>query len=506
MTMGNGDDGKNQPQAQKVRQAEDECIRDLRRALHAPGYISASRRKCRTPEEIRDRGDLLDPEIGRLRSLMQPGGFRRHFVRESSPYNMVASYSLPQLLQPSLQSRMFESYWMVMDGLFLGDRDAGEDLKFFMENKVTRVINCAAGAIDNYWEPIGVNYLNYFWKDDDSQTILDESNETVGQFSSFIEEALDQGEGVLVQSFRGQSRACCVLAAYLMKKFNWCLQQAIEYLYFRCPVLSVNDGFLSQLESFEERLEETNSQSEDSNSGDAWDGLVLENTFVNCQRAPMPDMKISKKVSSFDDHRINFAEDIVAVKPYDVGSCVEDLATLLPASESKPLQKSALKSRIKKLSINGMNGSLDSTMDSSLDDMKENQDTNGTIIIHRKGGSVSCHPEEIVPNRFGVQLDNKTILLEYFVPRLGLRAHHAIKVDLDGPKVPDNREKSSTRDDLLDDAKLAEKLRQQHMPWLGGVCPDQIAALIGRVRTGKPQNRMINQGDQRTRAPGRSPR
>lgn len=40
---------------------------------------------------------------------------------------------------------------------------------------------------------------------------------------TFVEEAMDQGESVLVHSQHGKSRAGCVIIAYLMKKYMWSL-------------------------------------------------------------------------------------------------------------------------------------------------------------------------------------------------------------------------------------------------------------------------------------------
>lgn len=40
---------------------------------------------------------------------------------------------------------------------------------------------------------------------------------------NFIEEAMEQGESVLIHSMHGKSRSGCVVLAYLMKKYNWSL-------------------------------------------------------------------------------------------------------------------------------------------------------------------------------------------------------------------------------------------------------------------------------------------
>jgi len=84
--------------------AEDECVRDLRRAISARVKTSAVVRACATPDALRSRGELLDPELGRLRDVAQPGGFRRHHLRQS-PATSGREYvksSLLQVLEPQL--------------------------------------------------------------------------------------------------------------------------------------------------------------------------------------------------------------------------------------------------------------------------------------------------------------------------------------------------------------------------------------------------------------------
>lgn len=389
-----------------------------------------------------------------------------------------------------------------MDGLFIGDRDAAEELKFFMENKITRVINCSAQSLDDYWEPVGINYLNYGWSDNDFCTILDDRDAVINECYDFIEEALDQGEGVLVQSFRAQSRSCCVLAAYLMKKYKWDLQATLEYIYFRCPALNVNDGFLNQLETFEQRLEDARCHEADSDDS-SWDGNTLQNTLTNCQRPALSDVQIGKKTPSSRRQRILFSEHIAEVKPYNVGSVLEEASQDdSPKAEKskvgKPVLKSVLKSGMKTQPMS--NGRHETNGGLAMNG--GNNVAIGTIIIHtKKSGPVSCNPDEIVPQRFGVQISSKTIFLEYEVPRYGLRAHHSISVDFEGPKVPDHR--ASKAEEIAGDIQLANKLVEQHRPWLAGVSVEQIANLVGHVRTGK-MKRDPQQGV--SRAPGRSPR
>ena len=97
---------------------------------------------------------------------------------------------------------------------------------------MTHIINCAGKQIPNHWEPIGVAYLTFFWLDKDNQVsnqchrlklliqlLLDPKDEASNAIFEFIEEALNATESVLVHSVRGQSRATCALAAYIMRKY-----------------------------------------------------------------------------------------------------------------------------------------------------------------------------------------------------------------------------------------------------------------------------------------------
>jgi protein-tyrosine phosphatase len=412
---------------------------------------------------------------------------------------------------------MFESYWSLSDGFFIGDRDAAEDLKFFMENKVTRVINCCASAIDNHWESVGITYLNYCWSDEETQVILDDDDRVVNDVFTFCEEAVERGEGILVQSFRGQSRAACVLAAYFMKKYRWGLQKTLEFLSFKCPVLNPNEGFLSQLEAYEQRMLDEPPLPQESTSDEAdvadtewesprWEGLCLQNTYANCQRCPLADIQITKSVSSSRTPAIQFSEDIVDVKPYDVGSLLEgspqnpqDVESRKP-QVGKPLLKSAMRSTKSKASVTTPRGSV-------KDAAEESYFGHGSIVIHRRSGTLRCEPEDVVPKRFGVQLENKTILLEYAVPKYSLRAHHTMRVDLDVPSLKRN-EKCVGGDDFCNTA-IAAELRQEHEPWLTGVSVDQLARLVGRIRRSVESPKILSETKRRLsrdRPAGQSPR
>lgn len=70
----------------------------------------------------------------------------------------------------------------------------------------------------------------------------------------FMEEAVENHESVLVQSVRGQNRACFVIAAFLMRRYSWTLLKTLEFLNSRRPDLELRASFLCQLQQYENRL------------------------------------------------------------------------------------------------------------------------------------------------------------------------------------------------------------------------------------------------------------
>jgi protein-tyrosine phosphatase len=194
----------------------------------------------------------------------------------------------------------------IKDGLFLGDEFAAQvrdrqDLEFVVANKVTHIINTAARQIPNHWEPIGVQYLDFYWLDHDNQQLFDGRDEIVPEFCAFIERGNTAGESVLVHSVRGQCRSVVIIVAYLMRKYKWTMVKSFEFVNSRRPDLNTRQSFIQQLAGFEGRLAKQMSLAA------GWESLppdpeeiVLRNTFLNSQFGQIAEMAVidqSEKVN-----------------------------------------------------------------------------------------------------------------------------------------------------------------------------------------------------------------
>ena len=187
----------------------------------------------------------------------------------------------------------------VKDGLFIGDQYAGQDLEFVVANKVTHVINCAAGQVPNHWEPIGVRYLCFAWEDTENQVLFEE--QAFQTACEFTETATLQGESVLMLSLKGIGRCCALSVAYVMRRYRWSCAKSLDFMRSRQPSMRLNPGFLRQLQGLETRMirsglgPKTRGWEEDPEDEEE---RLVTNTFRNAQAlgfadyvSPVPGIK-----------------------------------------------------------------------------------------------------------------------------------------------------------------------------------------------------------------------
>ncbi|CAE8636769.1 unnamed protein product, partial [Polarella glacialis] len=103
---------------------------------------------------------------------------------------------------------------------------------------------------------------------------------------------------VLIHSVRGQSRSCCVLSAYMMRKYGWGLRKTMEFLSFRRPDMNLKPAFMQQLSGLERRLASQSKLPLSIDWADAdfsrleCEELLLRNTYLNSQMGPLAEFHV----------------------------------------------------------------------------------------------------------------------------------------------------------------------------------------------------------------------
>ncbi|CAD8061285.1 unnamed protein product [Paramecium primaurelia] len=129
--------------------------------------------------------------------------------------------------------------------LFLGNLDCLHNQQILESNNV----NCVLSICTEEKIMVGPKY---------KQIYLDIHDNMNSQISNvfersflFIEKALKSQQNVLVHCAAGISRSATLVLAYLMKSYQYTVEQALRYLKQKRPYVRPNPGFLLQLLDYE---------------------------------------------------------------------------------------------------------------------------------------------------------------------------------------------------------------------------------------------------------------
>eukprot|EP01043_Picozoa_sp_COSAG02_P009052 COSAG02_NODE_301_length_25237_cov_19.918490_13_plen_336_part_00 len=184
----------------------------------------------------------------------------------------------------------------VKDGIFIGTVHAALDPGFIFTNKITHIVNCAGANVMNRWEGMGIRYLTFNWADADVSIVLDSKDSNINRICEFMDGALDAAEGVLIHSVRGGSRSATVLIGYLVKKYGWPVDVALDFIRRKRPEINPKPAFVRQLKSMRKRAVRKRNQQKET-VAPAEDEIVLKNTCVHTVPARPPPLLAARGAS-----------------------------------------------------------------------------------------------------------------------------------------------------------------------------------------------------------------
>lgn len=94
------------------------------------------------------------------------------------------------------------------------------------------------------------------------------------------------GNSILIHSIHGMNRSVLIIAAYLMSRYCWSAEKAMDFVLIKKPTVRLRKSFYSQLIVFEEYLKEKGK-----NLSTGWfpksmsdvdeEELLMNNTYLN---------------------------------------------------------------------------------------------------------------------------------------------------------------------------------------------------------------------------------
>ena len=213
----------------------------------------------------------------------------------------------------------------VKEGFYIGDKMSAICIEVIIQFKITHILNTTGTQIMNNWESIGVKYLTLNWTENENQILFDNKDEISNKIVEFIDKGIEEGEGLLAHSFKGQNRVCIVVIIYLMKKYRWSLNKSMEYLKSKKKDVDITPYFYKQLSNLEKRLLKRNEINikdipwEFSNLKNPEEKL-LRNTYMNGLQQPISvafnedNYKSNKKHIRWKDEINNEKIEIIDLK------------------------------------------------------------------------------------------------------------------------------------------------------------------------------------------------
>lgn len=144
-------------------------------------------------------------------------------------------------------------YSKILDGLFLGDINSILDEKFLNNCKIKAAVDLHGGTqkirtIDRF----GIETLT-IKIDDNAHAKIEKYFDRI---FGFIDKQFAAGKTVLVFCRAGVSRSATSVIGYLMEKSLATYDEVFKYVKSRRPKIYPNQGFIKQLKSLEDRLNE----------------------------------------------------------------------------------------------------------------------------------------------------------------------------------------------------------------------------------------------------------
>lgn len=252
--------------------------------------------------------DERDPELLKLQEDCRKE-FRKKIPNVFHLHNESGRMALPN--QPFYYAQINAN--KIIDGLFIGNQEAAQEIDFLTGIKCNHIINCAGHSVPNLFVRVGIRYLTLRWLDCKTQVLFDSDMKTFRQIIKFIESVISKGQTILIHSQHGNSRAVCAIIVYLMHRFGWSLKKSVEYIKFKRPEIQPKPYFIKQLKKVAKRLRVLNENL--ISMEERWLGpceslkeSVIRNTFLNGHYIFPPEKereKFPKKTS------IQFSKELV---------------------------------------------------------------------------------------------------------------------------------------------------------------------------------------------------
>ncbi|KAF0976594.1 hypothetical protein FDP41_004493 [Naegleria fowleri] len=138
----------------------------------------------------------------------------------------------------------------ITPNLWLGDISDAMNVPHLNKNSISHIVTCVK-SLKPFYPEEGFNYLNLHLYDQSDESI---GHEIFQESFEYIDQAIQNGNNVLVHCMKGRSRSASILIAYLMRKNGWTYRETLKFVQQKRSIVQPNEGFERQLLELEKKL------------------------------------------------------------------------------------------------------------------------------------------------------------------------------------------------------------------------------------------------------------
>jgi hypothetical protein len=138
----------------------------------------------------------------------------------------------------------FSDPTLIIDDIYLGSAYNASDKDFLDNNDIGLIINVTPD-ISNYYIDEDIQYLSIKIYDNNLDDIKPYLNIAFDKIKSFKSSQPDKK--ILIHCFMGASRSVSILIYYLMKKYNYTLDDAISFIKQKREIINLSTLFYNDL-------------------------------------------------------------------------------------------------------------------------------------------------------------------------------------------------------------------------------------------------------------------
>ena len=140
----------------------------------------------------------------------------------------------------------------IIDNIFLGNAYNASNWREISKNNIKLVVNITE-EIPNYYED-DIEYYNIHIKDINEASIKEHLDDFIESVKNFETKNNKDVNKILIHCFMGSSRSASLVVAYLCKFSKMDVDEAIQYIENKRPIININTTFIQQLKEWNNEI------------------------------------------------------------------------------------------------------------------------------------------------------------------------------------------------------------------------------------------------------------